>query len=107
AEREKGDSPMSIVITGASGQLGRLVVEALLRRGVAAADITATGRSTEGLGDLADRGVTIRRADFGDEDSLRAAFAGAENVLLVSTTVPGERVANHRRAIDAARPAHH
>ena len=47
---------MSIVVTGATGQLGRLVVEALLQRGVAAEQIIATGRRTEVLGDLADRG---------------------------------------------------
>jgi NAD(P)H dehydrogenase (quinone) len=47
---------MSLVVTGATGQLGRAVVESLLERGVPAADITATGRSTEKLADLAARG---------------------------------------------------
>src|SRR5687768_11724115 len=58
---------MSIVVTGATGQLGRLVVEALLQRGVPAEQIIATGRRTEVLGDLAERGVGVRRADFNDE----------------------------------------
>ena len=94
---------MSIVVTGASGQLGRLTVEALLRRAVPAADIVATGRDVAGLEDLADRGVVVRRADFADPDSLAAAFAGADRLLLVSASIPvDERVANHRRAIDAA-----
>jgi hypothetical protein len=51
---------MSIVVTGATGQLGRLTVEALLRRGIPAADIIATGRDIAGIKDLADRGITSR-----------------------------------------------
>ena len=94
---------MSVVVTGATGQLGRLTVEALLRRGVPAPDIVATGRDITGIKDLADRGVVVRRADFTDPDSLAAAFAGADRLLLISASVPvDERVANHRRAIDAA-----
>ncbi|MFF4803839.1 SDR family oxidoreductase [Streptomyces sp. NPDC001351] len=97
---------MSIVVTGATGQLGRLTVEALLRRGIPAADIIATGRDIAGIKDLADRGVTVRRADFADTDGLVEAFAGADRLLLVSASVPvGERVANHRRVIDAAASA--
>jgi NAD(P)H dehydrogenase (quinone) len=94
---------MSVVVTGATGQLGRLTVEALLRRGVPASEVVATGRDTTGIKDLADRGVVVRRADFADQDSLSAAFAGADKLLLISASVPvDERVANHRRAIDAA-----
>ncbi|MBA8923798.1 NAD(P)H dehydrogenase (quinone) [Kutzneria viridogrisea] len=94
---------MSIVVTGATGQLGRLTVEALLRHGVPASQIIATGRNLAGIKDLADRGVLVRRADFADPDSLVAAFAGADKLLLISATIPvEERLANHRRAIDAA-----
>ncbi|MFI9009938.1 SDR family oxidoreductase [Actinosynnema sp. NPDC053489] len=97
---------MPIVVTGATGQLGRLTVEALLRRGIPAADVIATGRDIAGIKDLADRGVTVRRADFADADGLAEAFAGADRLLLVSASVPvGERVANHRRVIDAAASA--
>ncbi len=97
---------MPIVVTGATGQLGRLTVEALLRRGIPAADIIATGRDIAGINDLADRGITVRRADFADTDGLAEAFAGAERLLLISASVPvGERVANHRRVIDAAASA--
>lgn len=93
---------MSIAVTGASGQLGRLTVEALLRRGVPAADIVATGRDFARIKTLAERGVVVRQADFEDPQSLAAAFAGADKLLLISTTSVDERVANHRRAIDAA-----
>ncbi|AWT40918.1 MULTISPECIES: SDR family oxidoreductase [Streptomyces] len=97
---------MPIVVTGATGQLGRLTVEALLRRGIPAADIIATGRDIAGIKDLTDRGITVRRADFADTDGLAEAFAGAERLLLISASVPvGERVANHRRVIDAAASA--
>ncbi len=94
---------MSVVVTGATGQLGRLTVEALLRRGVPAPDVIATGRDITAIKDLADRGVAVRRADFTDPDSLTAAFTGADKLLLISASIPvDERVANHRRAIDAA-----
>ncbi|MFJ6214947.1 SDR family oxidoreductase [Streptomyces sp. NPDC092296] len=96
---------MSTVVTGATGHLGRLVVEALLRRGVEPSEIVATGRDIGKIKDLADRGVTVRRADFTDSDSLTAAFAGAEKLLLVSTDALGSRTDGHRRAIDVARAA--
>lgn len=96
---------MSLVITGATGHLGRLAVEALLRRGTPASEIVATGRSTERLADLAQRGVVVRRADFDDPSTLAQAFAGGSTLLLVSTDAVGQRFDNHRRAIDAAREA--
>jgi NAD(P)H dehydrogenase (quinone) len=96
---------MSIVITGATGNLGRLVVEALLNRGVPAEQIIATGRRTEVLTDLAERGVVVRHADLDDEASLRAAFDGAEKLLLVSGSEVGRRARQHGNAIAAAKDA--
>ena len=96
---------MSMVVTGATGQLGRLVVEALLQRGVAANQIIATGRRTQVLGELADRGVVVRRADFDDQASLPQAFAGADKLLLVSGSQAGQRVRQHANAITAATAA--
>ena len=96
---------MSIVVTGATGHLGRLAVEALLARGVAASDLVATGRRTEALADLADRGVGVRRADYADGASLRDAFAGADRLLLVSGSEVGQRVPQHANAVAAARDA--
>ncbi len=96
---------MSIVVTGATGQFGRLVVESLLSRGVPADSITATGREIAKIEDLAAAGVRIARADFADSDSLVTAFAGADRLLLVSGSEPGQRVAQHRAAIDAAKAA--
>ncbi|HEY1666794.1 MAG TPA: NAD(P)H-binding protein, partial [Trebonia sp.] len=93
---------MSTVITGASGHLGRLVVDQLLAAGTPPAQIVATGRDTGKLTGLAQDGVTVRRADFADPITLDDAFAGAGAMLLVSTTTVGERFDNARKAIDAA-----
>ncbi|RPE77813.1 MULTISPECIES: SDR family oxidoreductase [unclassified Frondihabitans] len=97
---------MSIIVTGATGQLGRLAVLSLLDAGVPSADIVATGRDAAKLAALhAEVGVATRVADFADPESLTAAFAGGEKLLLVSTTDVGLRIGNHTRAIDAARAA--
>jgi NAD(P)H dehydrogenase (quinone) len=93
---------VSVVVTGATGQLGRLIVTSLLDRGVPAADITATGRSTETLVDLAARGVTVTASDYTDPASLDAVLAGADVVVLVSSNALGQRAAQHQNAIDAA-----
>lgn len=90
-----------IVITGATGQLGRLVIEALLKT-VPAAELVAAVRSPEKAGDLVDLGVTVRQADYNRPDTLDAAFKGAEKVLLVSSSDVGHRVAQHGAVIDAA-----
>ena len=96
---------MTIVVTGATGQLGRLVVESLLQRGTPPAEIVATGRAVDRLADLADLGVQVRQASYDDPASLAAAFAGADRVLLVSSSEVGQRVAQHQNVIDAARAA--
>ncbi|NDZ77862.1 NAD(P)H-binding protein [Streptomyces sp. SID10853] len=96
---------MSTVITGASGHLGRLVVDQLLAAGTPPEQVVATGRDTGKLAGLARIGVTVRRADFADPGSLDEAFAGADTMLLVSTTTVGERFDHARNAIDAARRA--
>ena len=93
-----------IVITGASGQLGRLVLEALLQQ-VPASEIIAAVRSPEKVADLAARGVQVRVADYDQPASLAAAFAGADKLLLISANEVGRRVPQHRAVIDAAKVA--
>jgi NAD(P)H dehydrogenase (quinone) len=93
----------SILVTGASGHLGRRVVELLVARGGGAHIIAAT-RKPEGLSALTALGVEARRADFDDEASLASAFQGVERVLLISTDSldePGKRSRQHARAIGA------
>jgi NAD(P)H dehydrogenase (quinone) len=92
---------MSIVITGASGQLARGVIEAALER-VAPNDLILVTRTPDALAHYAERGAQVRHGDFSDPASLAAAFAGGERMLLISADVVGVRVAQHRAAIDAA-----
>jgi len=93
---------MTIVVTGASGQLGHLIVEALLRDGVSPSDIVAGGRNIARLDDLAAKGVRVVHLDYDDPQSLTDAISGADTLMLVSASEPGKRVAQHRAAIDAA-----
>ena len=93
-----------IVITGATGQLGRLVVKALLKR-TSPSQIVAAVRSPDKASDLAQVGVTVREADYDRPETLASAFKGAEKVLLISGNVLGRRVVQHRAVIDAARKA--
>ncbi|NML65728.1 NAD(P)H-binding protein [Hymenobacter sp. RP-2-7] len=78
-----------LVVTGASGHLGRGVLEELLRR-APANQLIASARDPQKLSDLAARGVQVRQGDFADPASLAAAFAGAEQVLVVSPDKLGE-----------------
>lgn len=96
---------MTILVTGASGHLGRLVVESLLERGVPAQDVVATARDLDSITDLAAKGVVVRRADYTDPMSLKDAFAGVDKALLVSSSEVGARVEQHRSVIDAAATA--
>ncbi|MDA8519811.1 SDR family oxidoreductase [Acidovorax sp. NCPPB 4044] len=93
-----------IVVTGASGQLGRLAIEALLRS-VPASGIVAAVRNPAKVADLAARGVVVRQADYADAAAWDAALQGARKVLLVSSSEVGQRTAQHRTVIDAARRA--
>ena len=94
-----------IVVTGATGHLGRLTIEALLEKGVPANQLIAAVRSPEKAADLAARGVQVRKADYTQPESLETAFAGVEKVLLISGSEVGQRVAQHRAVIDAAKKA--
>jgi NAD(P)H dehydrogenase (quinone) len=96
---------MPLLITGASGHLGRLVVDALLDRGVAASEIRAGARDTARIADLADRGVQTVRLDYDEPASVADAMAGVDRVLLISGSEVGKRVAQHRTVIDAAAAA--
>ena len=90
-----------IVVTGANGQLGRLVIQGLLQK-LPAASIVAAVRSPEKAQDLAALGVQLRKADYTQPATLDAAFAGASKLLLISSSEVGQRAAQHRAVIDAA-----
>jgi len=93
-----------IVVTGASGQLGRLVIDSLLAR-IPASQIVAAVRDPARVADLAELGVQVRQADYNQPDLLVRAFAGADKVLLISSSEVGQRVAQHAAVIAAARQA--
>ncbi|MFI7364574.1 SDR family oxidoreductase [Streptomyces sp. NPDC050149] len=93
---------MSIVVTGATGELGRLVVEQLLTT-VPASGIAAVVRDKEKAADLAARGVELRIADYNRPETLAGAFRTGDRVLLISGSEVGSRVAQHTAVIDAAK----
>ena len=92
-----------IAVTGASGHLGRLAIEALLARGVPAGEIVAVVRTPEKVADLAGRGVQVRRAAYEAPDALRAAFRGVDKVYFISGSEVGQRIPQHRNVIEAAK----
>jgi NAD(P)H dehydrogenase (quinone) len=93
-----------IVVTGATGHLGHLVVEALARK-VPAEQIVAAVRTPEKAADLAALGVQVRVADYDQPSTLTEAFAGADKLLLVSSSEVGRRVPQHTAAVQAAKAA--
>lgn len=94
-----------IIVTGATGQLGQLVIDNLLKQ-VPAAFIVAAVRDPAKAAALAAQGVQVRRADYTDPASLDEAFKGATKVLLISSNELGQRAVQHRNVVDAAKRAH-
>ena len=95
-----------ITVTGATGNLGGATIATLLDT-VPATDLTVVVRDPAKAADLATRGVTVKQGDYDDPASLRAAFAGTDTLLLVSSpdTTPGVRPRQHGNAIDSAKAA--
>ncbi|MBM4184820.1 MAG: SDR family NAD(P)-dependent oxidoreductase [Gemmatimonadetes bacterium] len=104
------DRAPTIIVSGASGQLGGLVVEELLARGVEHADLILVSRTPEELERYAEMGASARFGDFTEPESLRAAYEGGDKLLIISLNTRGnpnprvaaERVALQRTAIEAA-----
>ena len=93
-----------IAITGASGLLGRLVIQDLLER-LPAGEIVAIVRNPEKVKDFSAKCVQVRQADYGHPGTLAAAFQGIDKLLLISSSEVGKRFPQHRAVIDAARTA--
>jgi NAD(P)H dehydrogenase (quinone) len=91
-------------VTGASGQLGRLVVESLLEK-VAPGEIVALVRNPDSVADLAAKGVAVRAFDYDAPETLAPGLAGVTRLLLISGNAIGSRVPQHRAVIDAAKAA--
>lgn len=92
----------TLFVSGAAGQLGRLVVASLLEKGYAGKIIAGT-RDPAKLADL--KGVEVRQADFTDKAGLVKALAGVDRFLIISTDALGTRLAHHTAAIEAAKEA--
>ncbi|OII11606.1 NAD(P)-dependent oxidoreductase [Curtobacterium sp. MCBA15_009] len=91
-----------ITITGATGALNGATADHLLRR-LPASELTVVTRDPARASRFADRGVTVRTGSYDDPDGLRAAFEGADQLLLVSSNDPhGDTVTQHRNAVHAA-----
>lgn len=95
---------MTLLVSAASGHLGRLVIDALLARGVAASDLVAGVRTPAKADDLAERGIRVVEFDYARPDTLTAGLDGVTGVLLISGT-DLDRVAGHRNVVEAVRAA--
>ena len=96
-----------IIVSAATGQFGRIVVERLLER-APADQIAVAVRNPANADDLAARGIQVRHADYDDVDSMVAAFQGADRLLFISSPVGDQdrsRVVQHRNIVAAARAA--
>lgn len=93
-----------IVVTGATGQLGHLVINSLLKK-VPASQIIAAVRNVEKAWELAALGVQVRQADYNQPASWDAALQGANKVLLISSSEIGQRARQHKAVVDAAKRA--
>lgn len=93
---------MTILVTGATGNLGRLVIASLLERGADPQSIIAGARDVAKAADL---GVQVAQLDYTEPTSVASALEGVDSVLLISGSEVGQRVAQHQAVIDAARSA--
>lgn len=91
-----------LAVTGATGQLGGLIVRELLARGVEPAQVRAVVRSPEKAGDLRALGVDVRGGDYDQPEQLAAALVGVDALVLVSANVAGLRLPQHTRVVEAA-----
>lgn len=91
-----------ILVTGATGQLGRMVIEQLLKT-EAPESIIAAVRSPEKAADLAEQGVQVRAMDYTNPASIQTALKGAKKALLISSSEVGQRFPQHKNVIDAAK----
>ena len=96
---------MAIVITGATGQLGTLVIDSLIERGAAPTEIVAGGRNAERLEQLAAKGLRTATIDYSRPETAAAAISAGDTVVLISGSEVGTRVAQHETVINAAKAA--
>ncbi|WP_333801960.1 NAD(P)H-binding protein [Sphingobacterium multivorum] len=92
-----------ILVTGATGNLGKATIDSLLNRGIAPNNITALVRDESKAAELKSKGLQIKLGDYQDLESLKSAFRGVDKLLLVSSSSDiGKRFEQHKNAINAA-----
>lgn len=96
---------MTIAIAGATGQLGGLVIDSLLGRGVPAGEIVALARDTQKAAGLAARGIDVRLFDYDKPETLEPSLKGVDRLLFISGNAVGQRIPQHKAVIDAAEAA--
>jgi len=97
---------MIINVMGATGQLGRRIVDSLIEQGVAPANIIASARTVSKAAGMKDQGIQVRHADYEDVDTMREAFSGSDVVILIPSTAPVEpRILQHQKSLQAAKEA--
>ncbi len=94
-----------IAITGATGHLGKLAVEALLSKGAKPQELVAIVRNKEKAKDLVSKGITVREADYSNVDRLQQALEGVDKLLFISGSEVGQRVPQHTNIVNAAKNA--
>lgn len=94
---------IKILVTGATGVVGKSTVEHLLKKGVPASQIIGLSRKKENLEDLAAKGVEVREGDYLDYNSLVRAFEGVNKIMLTSAIAFTDRSTQHYNVITAAR----
>ena len=95
---------MKIAITGATGQLGQLVIQSLLKN-TATANIVALVRNKSKAADLKAKGIELRFFDYDTPATLASALSGIDKLLLISANEVGRRTPQHKAVIDAAQQA--
>lgn len=91
-----------ILVTGASGQLGRLVINSLLTQ-IEPGQIIAAVRNPSKVSDIAKKGIQVRHIDYNQPSTLLSAFEGVTKILLISSSDIGHRIKQHKHVIDAAK----
>ncbi|RQW61820.1 SDR family oxidoreductase [Vibrio viridaestus] len=92
-----------IAVTGATGQLGKLVISSLIKKGIAAEEIVAVVRDPQKAGILAAQGVELRQADYNNPAAFQKALNGVQKLLLISSSEVGQRYEQHTNVINAAK----
>lgn len=96
---------MTILVTAANGELGKLVIDSLLARGAHPSDIVAGARTPAKATSISEKGIRVVPLDYDDPATITAALEGVDRVLLISGSEVGKRTAQHQAVIDAATTA--